>query len=127
MYSKDNGKNWKQGTNNFSPSGSGAFASVVNSVVYNGIDTWVAVGGGDKIPTTLYSKDDGLTWNKGTDIFSGSSGSSVAYNGVDTWVAVGYVKDVGAAAYSKDGINWTMGTGINDSNYLNSVKIFTLK
>jgi hypothetical protein len=43
-YSKDNGNTWNKGTNNFSPSGGGAFASVVNSVVYNGIDTWVAVG-----------------------------------------------------------------------------------
>jgi hypothetical protein len=130
MYSKDNGKNWKQGTNNFSPSGGGDFASMVTSVVYNGIDTWVAVGGGNKIPTTLYSKDDGLTWNKGTDIFSGDKGgfgSCVAYNGLDTWVAVGYVNNLSVVAYSKDGINWTMGTGINDSNSLTSVKIFTLK
>jgi hypothetical protein len=86
--------------------------------------------GGEKIPTTLYSKDDGLTWNKGTDIFSGDKGGSggcVAYNGVDTWVAIGYVNNVSVVAYSKDGINWTMGTGIDDSNGLNSVKIFTLK
>jgi len=117
MYSKDNGKNWIQGTNNFSPSGSrGTFASMVTSVVYNGIDTWVAVGGGDKIPTTLYSKDYGLTWNKGTDIFSGDKGgygSSVAYKGVDTWVAFGSVNNRSVVAYSKDEIIWTLGTGID--------------
>jgi hypothetical protein len=133
MYSKDNGKNWTQGTNNFSPSGSrGTFASMVTSVVYNGIDTWVAVGGGDKIPTTLYSKDDGLTWNKGTDIFSGDKGgygSSVAYNGVDMWVASGIVNNRSVVAYSKDGINWTLGTGIDVqiSNEDLRLKIFTLK
>jgi hypothetical protein len=138
-YSKDNGNTWNKVTINFSPSGGSEFASMVTSVVYNGIDTWVAVGGGDTdtgvdgYPTTLYSKDGALTWQKGTNIFSGGDtgqyvgGTSVAYNGVDTWVAVGYVNNLSVVAYSKDGINWTMGTGINDSNYLNSVKIFTLK
>jgi hypothetical protein len=124
-YSKD-GVNWNNGTNIF-PLTQG------NSLAYNGLDTWVSVGGGPEPfnqgvdPTTCYSKDGGLTWNKGTDIFSGGSGLSVAYNGVDTWVASGIVNNRSVVAYSKDGIVWTIGTGINDSNYLNSVKIFTLK
>jgi hypothetical protein len=85
-----------------------------------------------KIPTMLYSKHDGLTWNKGTDIFSGdkrSLGLSVAYNGVDTWVSVGSVNNRSVVAYSKDGIIWTMGTGIDvQMSYENlGLKIFTLK
>jgi hypothetical protein len=71
MYSKDNGKTLKQVTNNFSPSGGSG--SMVTSVAYNGIDTWVAVVGYDTnlvgYPTTLYSKDSTLTWQKGTNIF----------------------------------------------------------
>jgi|688.fasta_scaffold190028_3 hypothetical protein len=117
---------------------------MVTSVAYNGIDTWVAVVGYDTnlvgYPTTLYSKDGSLTWQKGTNIFSGGntyidygSGTSVAYNGIDTWVAIGIVNDRSVVAYSKDGINWTMGTGIEvsyqgfPSDVFLSLKIFTLK
>jgi hypothetical protein len=123
MYSKNNGITWEKGPQIF------GFSS---SVAYNGIDTWVAVGdpghGGSSI---LYSNDGALSWNKGTDIFLGGYGTSVAYNGVDTWVAVGIgtsdtTKNI--VAYSKDGIIWNTGTGINDdSNFLRSIKIFTLK
>jgi len=130
IYSKNNGASWVKGIINCSRPNGGSFASVVTSVAYNGIDTWVAIGGGYKIPTTLYSKDDGVTWKKGTDIFSGGSGTSVAYNGVDTWVAVGY--DSGKkfiAVYSTDGINWTIGTGtgIDIGDLELFVKFFTLK
>lgn len=130
IYSKNNGESWVKGIINCSPPNGGSFASVVASVAYNCIDTWVAVGGGHKIPTTLYSKDDGVTWKKGTDIFSDGTGTSVAYNGVDTWVAVGY--DSGKkfiAVYSTDGINWTIGTGtgIDIGNLNLGLKIFNLK
>ena len=129
IYSNDNGKNWNKGKINISTSGVIEYPNIVMSVAYNGVDTWVAVGGNNKIPTTLYSKDDCLTWNKGTDIFSGGSASCVAYNGVDTWVAFGIVNNRSVVAYSKDGIIWTMGTGIDvQMSYENlGLKIFTLK
>jgi hypothetical protein len=122
-YSKNNGVSWEitwEKRQNFD----------VIDLAYNGIDTWVAVGiPAVAGPSILYSKDGALTWNKGTDIFLGGFGNSVAYNGVDTWVAVGYVNNLSVVAYSKDGINWTMGTGIQVGSEGPSifVKIFTLK
>jgi hypothetical protein len=125
-YSKNNGVTWEKVTN----------ISEVMDVAYNGIDTWVVVrdtynNGGSSI---LYSKDGALSWNNGTDIFSGGSGNSVAYNGIDTWVAVGWVA-VGSVtitkknivAYSKDGIIWNTGTDINDDSNFLVTKIFTLQ
>ena len=85
-YSND-GKKWTPVTNIF-------VDGYVASIVYNGVDTWVAVGSG-----IGYSKD-GKKWTQSS---SGIEGVSVAYNGVDTWIALG---DSGTS-HSKYGETWS--------------------
>jgi hypothetical protein len=84
-------------------------------IVYNGVDTWVAVGDSGESDVEYYinySKNNGVTWGKVTNIFSVND---VAYNGIDTWVAVRDTYNNGGSSisYSKDGaLSWNNGTDI---------------
>lgn len=56
---------------------------------------------------TLYSDDDGVTWQNGGSLPSSGEWTRVAYGG-GVWVAI--KRSSSAAAYSSDGISWTAAT-----------------
>jgi hypothetical protein len=94
-----NGTIWKD-------TGYSGFTTTGRAVAWNG-SMWVAVGQGTN--STAYSYD-GITWQSGTNIFTGPYGGlGVCWNGT-CWIVAG-TPGTYSMAYSYDGINWVGSAG----------------
>ena len=94
-----NGTIWKD-------TGYSGFTTTGRAVAWNG-SMWVAVGQGTN--STAYSYD-GITWQTGTNIFTGPYGGlGVCWNGT-CWIVAG-TPGTYSMAYSYDGINWVGSAG----------------
>lgn len=84
-----------------------------NGIAYNGVNRWVAVGGGGY--SMLYS-NDGITWFEtlGSKFPASSGGSNVVYAN-NIWVAVGSGGS-NTILYSYNGITWFTCNGVLFTN-----------
>jgi len=116
IITSSNGSNWQ--TANLQTA---ATTANFNSIAVNG-NVFVAVGNSSSSVKTVYTSNDGITWNPGmagspTPSAITNSLSSVAVNAQGYFVAVGAA---GPIYYSSTGTSWTA-TSTPASGYLNAI------